>query len=136
MILDMPITDQYHYANRRTKHQRAAARHAGKQGTLTAKAWLEAIRHFSECCAYCGRHASEAGQMTLDHYQPLSDPESKGTVRRNCLPACTDCNQSKAGHAPQSWIVTRFGASEGAAIIARIQAYFDLWATWHGRGES
>lgn len=136
MILDLPLAEQYRYANRRTKHQRAAGRYAGKQGTLTAKAWLEAIRHFSECCAYCGRHASEAGQMTLDHYRPLSDPDSPGTVRRNCLPACTDCNQSKGSHAPQSWIVTRFGAEQGAAILTRIHAYFDLWATWHGRGES
>ena len=48
-------------------------------------AWLN-------CCAYCGNHAT-----TIDHVRP----KVKGgdTSLRNCVPACLDCNISKA-HSP------------------------------------
>lgn len=132
MILDLPKAEQYHYADRRARKQRYRARRRGKPGTLTGTAWLKAIQWWGECCVYCGRHASEAGLMTLDHYRPLCAPDSLGTTRRNCLPACERCNHAKQEQEPERWILATFGPIEGPQIIARIHAYFDYWQAWHG----
>lgn len=43
-------------------------------------------------CAYCGDHAT-----TIDHVRPKA--KGGATERANCVPACLECNVSKA-HAP------------------------------------
>lgn len=124
MILDMPLQEQQRYADRRTRKQRQRAREMGRPGGLTGKAWRWALFYWREHCAYCGRPASEAGQMTIDHFYPLADPDSPGSVRRNCLPACYECNQAKQDAEPVEWIIDTFG-EHAPAILARIQDYFE-----------
>lgn len=62
-------------------------------GTCTPEQWAAILEEFNRCCAYCLRHESVAGKMSIDHMTPLTrggtnDPE-------NLVPACRPCNSSK-----------------------------------------
>lgn len=50
-------------------------------------------------CAYCGI----GGELTQDHFIPISDPDCPGTVPWNIVPACIKCNCSKQGTHPDEW---------------------------------
>lgn len=123
MVLEMPTQEQYRAIDRRAKHHRERARQAGKEATLTGNAWLKALQYWGCCCCYCGRHADECGPLTIDHYRPLSEPGSPGTVRKNCLPACNACNQAKGDQPPAEWIRATFGP-RAPMILARIHIFF------------
>lgn len=123
MILELPTQEQYRHTDHRASKQRARAREAGKLGTLTGNAWLKALQYWGESCCYCGRHADECGPLTIDHYRPLSEPGSPGTVRKNCLPACDSCNQAKRDQPPAEWVRATFGP-RAPLILARIHIFF------------
>lgn len=64
---------------------------------LTRKRFRASIfEAWNSCCAYCGAYAT-----TIDHVKP----KVKGgpTELRNCVPACLDCNSSKAHQPVWAW---------------------------------
>lgn len=79
----------------------------------TATDWDDCKRAWGECCAYCGHKR----KLTQDHFIPISDPASPGTVPGNIVPACGACNSSKCNRSPYEWCAN-------PRIIARILAYF------------
>lgn len=106
---------------------RRRARERALPNTLTSEQWQSTIDYFKGCCAYCGRPAGLFHTLAMDHFVPLSAPNSPGTTILNCVPAChgkEGCNNSKNNTPAATWLTTRFGPKKAAAILARIEAYF------------
>lgn len=124
MILEWSHRKQFAYSQKRARKQRERARRRGLPGTILAVDWLDVLRQWGECCAYCGRHADTAGMMTIDHFIPLAAPDSPGFVLGNTVPACSTCNHSKASHEPRQWVQDTFG-NDAPAILDRIDTYLN-----------
>ena len=63
-------------------------------GECSPQEWAAILEEFGHCCAYCLRHESVVGKLSVDHMDPLSrggtnEPE-------NLVPACRPCNSSKS----------------------------------------
>lgn len=65
----------------------------------TTDDWDQCKQDWDEKCAYCGG----TYPLTQDHFIPLCDPMSPGTVPWNMLPACAPCNRSKGMRPPTTW---------------------------------
>lgn len=87
---------------------------------LTLEEWQAALNYWNNSCAYCGK----PGEITADHYIPVSSPACPGTVASNIVPACWTCNCSKKHSEPNEWMKWKFGEDRAREIEARIQAYF------------
>lgn len=87
---------------------------------LTLDEWQAALNYWNNSCAYCGT----TGEMTADHYIPISSPTCPGTVASNIVPACWTCNCSKKHADACDWIKWKFGEDRAQEIEARIQTYF------------
>lgn len=96
------------------------ARERGLPNTLTIAEWQAALDYFGGRCAYCGSE----GELSQDHYVPLSDPDCPGTVVQNILPACRGCNSSKKNLPPAQWLRRKFD-EQAKEIEQRIKAYFE-----------
>jgi hypothetical protein len=86
--------------------------------------------HFT--CAYCGEERSFDRTIALDHFFPIADPTSPGTVPWNMLPACHgkgSCNTSKQHRNPYDWVKHHFGTRKANAILQRIETYFQIVRT-------
>lgn len=59
-------------------------------------------------CAYCGDHAT-----TIDHVRPKA--KGGATERSNCVPACLDCNVSKAHSPLWAWWIKQWHWDLGRA---------------------
>ncbi len=64
---------------------------------LTIAEWDEAVAYFGGCCAYCG----EETELQKEHIIPVS--RGGGFTKRNIVPACIACNQSKGGMSLHEW---------------------------------
>lgn len=65
-------------------------RHRGRGDfSLTDAEWKNAVQHFNNECAYCGKKE----KLTFEHVVPFSKGGSFG--KENIIPACTACNSSK-----------------------------------------
>lgn len=102
--------------------QRRFARKRGLPDTLTIEQWTEAVKHWNDCCAYCGE---KPDKLTLDHYIPLAHPHCPGTIAQNCIPACLTCNSSKNDVDAIYWMMWRFNQEHARIVAASIQTYFD-----------
>lgn len=118
--------------NSRIRAQNRRARLRDLPDTLTAVQSQFATEYWNGCCAYCGRQFYDLFNeraLALDHYIPLSSPDCPGTVASNMLPAChgvDGCNNSKGNRDPKEWLEDRFGKRKARAILARIEAYFEV----------
>ncbi|OKL37357.1 HNH endonuclease [Domibacillus mangrovi] len=63
-------------------------RHRG-DFSLTDAEWENAVCHFNNECAYCGKKE----KLTFEHVVPFSKGGSFG--KENIIPACSTCNSSK-----------------------------------------
>jgi 5-methylcytosine-specific restriction endonuclease McrA len=102
---------------------RLRAKRAGKPRHLTARQWRQAKRCFP-ACAYCGQPFDAAHPPTADHFIPLSQSDSPGSVAANIVPVCYGCNQAKADRDPLEFLTTTFGAARAATLYSQIQTYF------------
>lgn len=126
---------QYHKDNPKTPEQnrvyrqRRAARKQELPRTFTPAQWQRAIEYFGGNCAVCERPLNGLfHEAHADHWIPLSNPESPGTVATNIVPLCGQshgCNNSKHAHLPAQWLQTKFGKRLANKIIARVEQYFD-----------
>lgn len=107
--------------------QRRLARKRNLPNTLTATQWEYAVTYFGGC-AYCGRPAGLFHTLAIEHVVPLSDPACTGTTALNCVPAChgqDGCNNQKSAKKLDVFLVEKFGKRKAAAILKRINEYFD-----------
>jgi 5-methylcytosine-specific restriction endonuclease McrA len=58
---------------------------------VTPGEWLAVVRHYGDCCAYCGAR----GKVVRDHVIPIV--RGGRHAIGNLLPACVTCNSSKSG---------------------------------------
>ena len=87
-------------AKGREKFQRRAALKAALPATLTSYQWEHTLKHFNNCCAYCGEKLTNAHQ---DHFIPLS--KGGEYTKRNIVPSCKKCNSSKSNKPPLAWLI-------------------------------
>lgn len=66
---------------------------------ITRKDRLKALARYRGCCAYCGEDLN--GRLEWDHVIPISRGGTDGVG--NLLPACVDCNRSKAHRFISEW---------------------------------
>src|SRR5690606_1257964 len=66
------------------KHKRRA-KERGLGIQITKDDWLRCLEHFDHRCAVCGRNPKDYKHlsMAMDHWIPLSSPQSLGTVPKN-----------------------------------------------------
>lgn len=120
-------------ATSRAAYHRYQARKRGLPNTLTAAEWRMALEYFGGRCAICGRTPAAKLKITPDHWIALSKDTSPGTIAANIVPLCwgiNGCNNSKSNRNPLQWLNDRFGAAKAAAIVQRIDAYFE-WLKAH-----
>lgn len=72
------------------RHKRKS-RLKGLPADLELYDWLYTVRHFNGKCAYCQKEPYQE----LDHFNPQG-----GTTRKNCVPACYECNHDKIDFDP------------------------------------
>jgi hypothetical protein len=81
------------------------ARHAAAKRRLIAdlqiQDWEQILADFEYKCAYCGK---DTPYPTIDHFLPLSLKEA-GTQKKNCVPACLDCNRNKGASPPEVFLI-------------------------------
>lgn len=106
---------------------RHRARKCGKGDTLTAADLRRALAYWGECCAVCGRPAGIWHTIAADHWIPLNNPNSPGTVPENIIPLChgqDGCNNSKSDRDPVEWLTEKLGKRKARRKLAEIAAYF------------
>jgi 5-methylcytosine-specific restriction endonuclease McrA len=75
------------------------------------------LENFNRTCAYCG---TTKEPFHVDH---IVSQAKDGTNRvSNLVLACKDCNESKGKQPLKTWLVSRFGETEGANIAERVLA--------------
>jgi hypothetical protein len=87
--------------------------------TLTEQEWQETLVAWRHRCAICGAE----GDITADHWIPLSSPNCPGTTKNNMIPLCGSCNYSKQRHNALEWMTWRFGREYALERYAVITAY-------------
>lgn len=108
------------------------ARRLSLPADLTASDIHFATDYWNNRCCICGRQFKDLfGEHTLafDHWIPLSNPDSLGTVPHNMLPMCHGvggCNNSKGAKDPLEWLTDKLGKRKAKQKLKEIEAYFDL----------
>lgn len=82
---------------------KSAARH-GVEGKVTTEQLMELFNERDWTCHYCGIYSKGAGEMTLDHVEPMANGGSN-TID-NCVPACYACNIAKGTKTVQEFLVS------------------------------
>lgn len=60
---------------------------------LTLVEWVQRVKEFDNCCAYCGEQVKEGEYLEIEHLTPLT---RDGYHRiENVVPACATCNKKK-----------------------------------------
>lgn len=65
----------------------------GTLGSLSVTEWLETLKHFDFCCAYCGGKYEH-----IEHFVAIED--GGHTSKNNCVPSCARCNNIKRHNGP------------------------------------
>src|SRR5258708_28558449 len=116
--------------NIRTHRRRA--RRCSLPDTFTFEQWMYCLAFFDNRCAVCGRPIGLWHTLTQDHWIPLSNPNSPGTISTNIIPLCHSrkdgefgCNNMKYNRDALEWLTDKYGLRRAKQIADRIQAYFD-----------
>lgn len=116
-------SDPRNRARRKAEEHRRRAKKQELPARLEESDVLYAMRYWGHRCVYCGCQQGFWNPITLDHFIPLDS--GGGTVPENMVPACLSCNASKRNAAPDMWVISRFGARRGRAILRAIEDYFN-----------
>ncbi len=73
---------------------------------LTVEQWNEALNFFGNECAYCG----DGGRLEKEHIIPVS--MGGGFTKKNIIPSCPACNQSKLNRPLDKWYKYSFHYTE------------------------
>lgn len=112
--------------------QRRKARKKNLPDTFTPEDWQRALDYFEGVCAICGRSPDLCHVIAMDHWIPLTSPDSLGTVAENIVPMChsrkggsNGCNNSKTNKHPLVWLTQSFSKRKANQIERRINKYFE-----------
>lgn len=124
-------TREWHKANpekvRASRHRRKA-RKRNLPNTLTSEQWQACLEYHHYCCAVCGnqlRGLLSEIIPTADHWLPLNNPISPGTVADNMICLCNPCNCSKQDTRPEEWLEREYGKRKAKQILKRVEDYFE-----------
>lgn len=104
--------------------------------TFTSDQEHRMYEYWNNQCAVCKVNFDMFITAQPDHWIPLSNEMSLGTVVENMIPLCsnrhglvshTACNQSKSGKDPKQWLIEKYGNKEGLRIYQEVMDYFE-WA--------
>ncbi len=112
----------------RARTARYRTRKRGLQHDFSVSNWQAALDYFGGRCAVCGRQPGLWHTLAADHWIPLDSPDCPGTVTWNMVPLChgvDGCNNSKQHRLASEWLIDKFGAKKGRAILKRIEAFLD-----------
>jgi len=109
-----PKTVQIHDLCRR-------ARISSLPNSFTADDYQRMMSYWGNACAITG----VTDDLHIDHWIPIADPNSLGTVPGNMLPMAGRLNLRKSAKHPHVWLRETFGEDQAQAIIERIEAYFE-----------
>lgn len=111
----------------RINKQRRRARKRALPDTWTQQDWFVCLEYWKYCCAVCGYPLKDVfgNAPHADHWHPLNQPGCPGTIPNNMICLCDRCNRSKHDDLPDDWLMKKFGKKKAAAILKRINAYFD-----------
>jgi hypothetical protein len=85
---------------------------------FTPSDWKQALEHFDNKCAYCGKPLTKAQQ---EHFVPVA--KGGGYTKNNILPSCAKCNSKKSASDPIEWLLT---LPNPLVIYARIVTYLGI----------
>lgn len=105
---------------------RRRARKRMLENSFSSKDWQHAVEYFDGCCAVCGRPRGLWHTLSADHWIPVT--KGGPTTRDNIVPLCygiDGCNNSKNDRLPDEWLIEKFGARKGRAILRRIESYLE-----------
>jgi hypothetical protein len=117
---------------------RRRARRQNKPDTFTPEQWLFALEYWHYGCAVCGQKEGFWWKLEADHWIPLSDEQSPGTVATNIVPLCggiTGCNQNKHATEPQKWLILRLGPIKARRKLKEILTFFTIVAQREPEGD-
>lgn len=80
--------------------QRRRARIGGLKRDFTKADWQNSKLHFGNSCAYCGKSDIK---LQMEHVVPTTS--GGGFTKANIVPACFECNTSKATRVMVEWYV-------------------------------
>lgn len=72
---------------------------------FTADEWVDRLREFNYCCAYCH---TDLGKLQIEHMQPIS--RGGNHTLSNIVPACKECNLRKSTKSFLAFMAQELGA--------------------------
>ena len=129
-------TDEEKHASRRRRDHAYRSRRGQAPYDFTRDDELFMRDYWKNSCAICGSPADFWRTIAWDHWIPLLDPQTPGTVSGNIVPLCQAkkgaasvpgpraCNNSKWAKDPVAWITQRLGPRKAPAKLRDIEAYF------------
>ena len=116
-----------HPRKRQQVVQAYRTRKRNKPNHFTDNDWLNCLEYWHHQCAICGRPQGFWHKLAMDHWIPISDCNSPGTVINNILPLChgqDGCNNSKGNRNPIEWLILRIGEKRANELLGKINEYF------------
>jgi 5-methylcytosine-specific restriction endonuclease McrA len=101
---------------------RRMARKRNLPADFTYEKWQQCLIWWDHSCAYCGVTGKP---LEIEHFIPLSASDCSGSVMTNLVPSCEHCNATKHDNPAAEFLTSRYDPSRAAAILARIEAYFE-----------
>ncbi len=108
-------------AIQKSAQQRRRARKRNLPNTFTTEEWMICLTYWQYRCAVCGSD----NEIHADHWIPLADENSPGTVKENMIVLCSHCNHTKWATDAETWLVKKLGVDEAAKKLAEIHTYFE-----------
>jgi len=116
---------------KRSKHivnaavSRREARKKSLPAAFTGKDWERCLAYWGNCCCVCGNQQGFWSPLCMDHWIPLTSPDCPGTIPKNIVVLCRECNSSKNNHPAEEWLIIKVGKHKAREILTRVEAYFE-----------
>lgn len=104
----------------KARDTRRRARKYNLPDTFTPSEWEACLSYWENKCAVC-----EGNQdLHADHWIPLANENSPGTVADNMICLCGSCNRTKHTKDARVWLAEKFGESIAEQKLTEIETYF------------
>lgn len=105
----------------KAKDTRRRARIRSLPYTFTTNQWELCLSYWGNKCAVC-----ESNEVIhADHWIPLINPKSPGTIAENMICLCGKCNRTKQARDAKVWLIDKLGEQAAMQKLAEIEAYFE-----------
>lgn len=120
----------------RAARQRRKARIRNLPYQWRAENEIFAMQYFNNSCAVCGEEDGFWHIIVMDHWIPISNDQSPGTVPWNMVQMCnilpnapigaSYCNNSKNDKMPHEWLKEKLGENQAKRKIEEIEKFLDI----------